>query len=156
MPELAVDPHKLEELLNYCTEFAKQMLSSHGEFHPFGATLSPSGEIGAVGASNGEEFPPGAELAQVLIDAFREQFESGKIIAAALAANVDIPSQFESGFADGVRVTMECKEYSRHFYLPYRCPQQGILGRLSRKTPEICYGELFSVEVEPFMTKTKG
>ena len=34
---IAVDPHKLEELLTYCTRFAKQMLESHGEFHPFGA-----------------------------------------------------------------------------------------------------------------------
>lgn len=156
MTDLAVDPHKLEELLNYCTDFAKQMLSSHGEFHPFGATLSTDGEVVAVGGSTGEEFPPGAELAQVLIDAFRQQFAADKITAAALAANVDIPAQFEPEYSDGIRVTMECEGYSRHFYLPYRCAEQGLFGKLRGRKAEISYGELFSVEIEPFMTNTKG
>ncbi len=101
-------------------------LEAHGEFHPFGATLSADGEVGAVGASTGEEFPPGAELAQVLINAFQSQFAEGAIVAVALATNVDIPSQFDPEFPDGIRVTIGCEGYSRHVYLPYRLSQQMV------------------------------
>jgi hypothetical protein len=156
MHEFSVDPHKLEEMLTYCTGFAKQMLEAHGEFHPFGATLSTDGEVGAVGASTGEEFPPGAELAQVLIKAFQSQFAEGAILAAALATNVDIPAQFDPQFPDGIRVTLGCEGYSRHVYLPYHIVERGVMARLARKPREIVYGEMFSVDIAPWLTKTNG
>ena len=54
MPTFAIDPHKLEELLNYCVGFAKQMVERHGAFHPFGAAIVSSGTLNAVGADIGE------------------------------------------------------------------------------------------------------
>ena len=62
MTTFPLDPHKLEELLNYCLGFAKQMVEAHGAFHPFGAVLLPSGTVTAVGADIGEEHPNGADV----------------------------------------------------------------------------------------------
>jgi hypothetical protein len=48
MPTFSIDPHRLEELLNYCTGFAKQMIEGHSEFYPFGAVIASNGKLTAV------------------------------------------------------------------------------------------------------------
>jgi hypothetical protein len=95
-------------------------------------------------------------LAQVLIKAFQSQFAEGAILAAALATNVDIPAQFDPQFPDGIRVTLGCEGYSRHVYLPYHIVERGVMARLARKPREIVYGEMFSVDIAPWLTKTNG
>jgi hypothetical protein len=136
MRTFAIDPHKLEELLNYCIDFAKQMIESHGAFHPFGAVIVSSGTLNAVGADVGEEHPHGAKVFQFLQRAMRAQFEKGEIIAASIAADVNIPPDYQPVYSDGVRVLMECAGYSRYIYLPYR---------ISNGKGE--YGEFISVDV---------
>jgi hypothetical protein len=41
---------ELDELLDTLLPFAQQMLQKHGEFFPFGAAMTSSGEIRHVGA----------------------------------------------------------------------------------------------------------
>lgn len=120
MTSFTVDPHKLEELLNYCLGFAKQMVESHGAFHPFGAVLVSSGTVTAVGAYVGEEHPHGAAVFQFLQGTMRAQFQKREIVAASIATDVNIPPQYQSAFPDGIRVLLECPGYSRYIYLPYR------------------------------------
>jgi hypothetical protein len=115
-----VDPHKLEELLNYCVGFAKQVVESHGAFHPFGAVLESSGRVTAIGADIGEEHPHGAAVFQFLQSAMRTQFQKREIIAASIATDVNIPAEYQPTFPDGIRVLLECPGYSRYIYLPYR------------------------------------
>ena len=71
MPTFDIDPHKLDELLNYCTGFAKQMVESHGAFHPFGDVIVSGGTLNAVGADIGEGHPHGAAVFQFLQSAMR-------------------------------------------------------------------------------------
>ena len=76
MNTFAIDPHKLEELLNYCLEFAKQIVESRGAFHPFGALIVSDGTLTAVGADIGEEHPHGADVFRFLqsaIPSFRSE-----------------------------------------------------------------------------------
>jgi hypothetical protein len=138
MATLLTDPHKLEELLNYCTGFAKRMLQAHGEFHPFGAIIAASGQLTAVGGHTGSEHPKGAEVYTLLHGSMKAQFAKREIIAAALSANVDIPAQFKPPFPDGIRVLLECSGFSRFIYLPYRI-----------STGRVDYGALISVNVRP-------
>src|SRR5215467_13725144 len=112
MGEPSVDPRKLEELLVYCLDFAKEMLQGHGEFHPFGAVIGAGGKLNAVGGYAGEG-APGPQVFKLLADAFKAQFAKGEILAAAIAANVNIPAEFEPKFPDGIRVLVECPGYSR-------------------------------------------
>src|ERR1043165_1905441 len=120
MTAFPIDPHKLEELLNYCLEFAKQMVERHGAFHPFGAVLVPGGTVTAVGADIGEEHPNGADVFRFLQSAMRSQFQKTEIVAAGIATDVNIPPQYHPPFPDGIRVLLECAGYSRYIYLPYR------------------------------------
>ena len=136
MPEFAIDPHKLEELLNYCIGFAKQMIESHGAFHPFGAVITSAGTLNAVGADIGEEYPHGAAVFQFLQGAMRGRFQKREIIAASIATDVNIPPQYEPVYPDGVRVLLECEGFSRFIYLPYRISNSGVE-----------YGEFIPVDV---------
>lgn len=136
MATFTVDPHKLEELLNYCLGFAKQMVENHGAFHPFGAVLASSGTVTAVAADIGQEHPNGQELFRVLHSAMRAQFQKREISAASIATDVNIPPQYQPAYRDGIRVLLECPGYSRYIYLPYR-----ILGGKAE------YGEFIPVDV---------
>ena len=136
MTAFAVDPHKLEELLNYCIGFAKQMVESHGAFHPFGAVIVSAGTVNAVGADVGEEHPHGATVFQFLQGTMRAHFQKREIIAASIAADVNIPPQYQPVYPDGIRVLLECARYSRYIYLPYRVSGGSVE-----------YGELISVDV---------
>jgi hypothetical protein len=145
MATFSIDPHKLEELLNYCTGFAKQMVQAHGEFHPFGAVIAANGQLTAVGGYNGDEHPRGPEIYNLLQDSMKVQFGKREIVAGAIAVNVDIPVQFEPPFPDGIRVLLECSGFSRFIYLPYRISG----GRVD-------YGEFISVEVRPTISMGNG
>lgn len=47
----------LQALFDSLLQFTKKLLSEHGGFNPWGATMCSTGEIQWVGADNGEEFP---------------------------------------------------------------------------------------------------
>jgi hypothetical protein len=136
MATFAIDPRKLEELLNYCVGFAKQMVESHGAFHPFGAVIVSAGTLNAVGADIGEEHPHGAAVFQFLQGAMSAQFQKREIIAASIATDVNIPPQYQPVYPDGIRVLLECAGFSRYIYLPYR-----VSGGKAE------YGELIPVDV---------
>jgi hypothetical protein len=138
MPTFSIDPRKLEELLNYCTGFAKQMVERHEEFHPFGAIINSSGQLTAVGGYTGVEHPKGSEVYLLLQNSMKAQFSKKEILAGALAANVNIPSQFQPPFPDGIRVHLECAGFSRFIYLPYRISDNRVE-----------YSEFISVDVPP-------
>jgi hypothetical protein len=150
---LSVDPHKLEELKTYCVDFAKQMLGSYGEFHPFGATINSTGALATHGAWNGEEFPPGQELAKILITAFKKEFSEGAIIAAALAANVDIPPKFKAPFPDGIRIIIEFHGYANAhvIFLPYRIEEDSFDSHPTKKSVQ--YADFFTVETPHIIQK---
>jgi len=74
----------LEELLNTLVPFAQQMLSEHGEFYPFGASIDAPGELACVAGDTGEEQPDSKEVIDLLVRGFREEAKRGRIRAAAI------------------------------------------------------------------------
>ena len=142
---MPVSEQQLHELLMYCINFARTMLEDSGEFYPFGANVTADGKLGAVGAHDGEEHPEPQQLYQILAGAFTAGAQNGELLAAALAANVNIPAQFSSPVPDAVRVHLESSGYSRFVYVPYRLSRQGFL----RKKTVVELSEPFSVEIHP-------
>lgn len=104
MTDFTIDPHRLEELLNYCKDFAKEMLIRCGEFFPFGAVIKTDSEFSAIGGYTGEEHPPSHDAYLLLQDSFKRDFAEGKIEEAALAADVNIPQQYDPPYPDAIRV----------------------------------------------------
>jgi hypothetical protein len=140
-----MDPHKLHELLNYCIDFAKTMLNDSGEFYPFGAAVGLDGQVKAVGGYDGKEHPNPQDIYRLLGESFTSNAQTGEICAVALAANVNIPKEYQSPVPDGLRVHLESDGFSRLIYVPYELKRKGIF----RKTTEAKFYEPIPVEIGP-------
>jgi len=147
---VGVTPEQLHELLMHCIGFARTMLESAGDFYPFGAALSPAGQISAVGTHTGEERPAPQELYRLLAEGFAAGARKGDYVATALAANVDIPAEYGAALPEGLRVHLESAGYSRFVYIPYRVKKGGVFR--TRRTAE--FAESFAVEVPPQAFRT--
>ena len=83
----ALTPEAQEDfsaLLDALMPFAEQMLEKHGEFFPFGATVSTAGEVGGQATYDGDETPASEEVIASLIKAFRQEARGRKIRAAGI------------------------------------------------------------------------
>jgi hypothetical protein len=138
-------PEQLHQALMHCANFAKTMLEDSGNFYPFGAEIRVDGQLHAIGGYNGEERPVPTEIYKLLAGAFSSQARDGNIIAAALAANVNIPAEYEPPCSDGIRVWLEGEGFARFIYFPYRIKKRGFL----RKGFAVELAEPISIEVAP-------
>jgi hypothetical protein len=139
------DTAHLHAVLNYCLEFSEEMLSKAGDFYPFGAVVTQDGVLSAVGFSDGDEHPSPQQLYAFAERSITSRAAAGEILAGGLAANVNIPAEYAPAFADGVRVKLEGRDFSRFVYRPYRIASTGLL----RKRQTLEFGEIFAVEVPP-------
>ena len=139
---MVANPEQLHSAFSYCLDFAKHMLEDSGSFLPFGATLTPSGEVKAVAGWNGEEHPAPAELYQLLSAALRDEAAKENIAGSAIAVDVNIPSAYNPLLPDGIRVHLEGDGFSRYIYVPYAIKTSGLL----RRKREVALSEPFSVE----------
>lgn len=139
---MTATPEQLEEIFQYCINFAEEMLNKSGEFHPFGAKLDQTKNVIAVGGWTGEEHPNSQELFSFLLNTLRGELNDGTALGAAIAVNVNIPDQYHSSFPDGIRVSLETKDSSRLIYIPYKIIRTGLFK--SKRTTE--FAEPFAVE----------
>jgi hypothetical protein len=138
MPAITVDPIRLQELLNYCLSFGRHMLANSGQFYPFGAVVDQNGKLSGVGGNTGEEHPKVADVFRLLRDGMRTQFAERSIVAAAIAINVDMPPEFNSPHPTAIRILLECANYARIVYVPYRGTGDALE-----------FGDLIPVEAPP-------
>jgi hypothetical protein len=142
---MAATPAQLQALLGYCTEFAQAMLKDSGDFYPFGATLSSDGDVVAAGGHDGNEKPEPQAIYQLLASAFSTAARAGNISGAALAANVNVPEQYQSPSKDAIRVHVEAAGFARFIYIPYEIAKPGLFKRGRALTIH----DPFSVDVGP-------
>lgn len=142
---MSVAPEKLHELLTYCMEFAKVMLTDSGEFYPFGAVVGLDEEVKAVGGYDGNEHPRSQDIYRLLFESFVASATEESISAAALAANVDIPAEYSPPAPDGLRVHLECAGFSRFIYVPYQVTKQGMF----KKARKVEFFEPIAVQISP-------
>jgi hypothetical protein len=110
-----------EQLLKAVLPFAQKMLSEHGEFYPFGATMKPDGTIVQVGAYDGREHPPSQSLIDLLRGAFTASAKSGDIIASATVYDVRTVPPGATEKSDAVAVELDHRDsYSVVVFIPYK------------------------------------
>jgi hypothetical protein len=142
-------PHPdLEELLNMLVPFAQQMLSKHGEFYPFGATMTSSGEIVANAGHTGEEQPEPQDVIKLLSKGFQQEAASGNIRAAGMCVDIRTTPPGQTEKTDAICVTLEHQSGEAvDVCVPYK---KGLLGRMK-------YGQLFAGKRDPaFFVQNKS
>jgi hypothetical protein len=96
------------------------MLAKHGEFFPFGASMTADGEVAHVGAYTGNEQPPSQEIIELLRASFSDQAKAGKIRAAAVCLDVRTVPPGQSQKTDAICVSLEhARGDAVDVYLPY-------------------------------------
>jgi hypothetical protein len=127
----------LNALLDTVLSFAKLMLSEHGEFYPFGATMSPSGEITNVGARVKGNHRPQSPLIDLLNVAFQKKAATGEIRAAAICYDVRTIPPGETQKTDAICCGLEHSSGELvNVFIPY--------GKTS--ADDFQYGQIFTTE----------
>jgi hypothetical protein len=127
----------LNSLLGTLLPFAQEMLARHGEFYPFGAAMSVTGEIKQTAAYTGEEHPNSRELIELIVGAFRAQATKNEVRAVGLCLDVRTiaPGQTEKTDAICARLRHSDNE-AIDVYLPYKKEKSGA----------VTYGGLFATQ----------
>ena len=93
----------LDALVNAALPFATQQLEKHGEFYPYGVSLSTAGDEGMVAGDPGAgERPASTAVLATLVEGLRRERDG--LRAAALVADV----RWSDG--DAIRVELEHRE----------------------------------------------
>jgi hypothetical protein len=109
-----------ETLLSSVIPFAEKMLTEHGEFYPFGATMKIDGSVALAAADDGTARPFSNPLIKMLRDGFVAQAKDGTIVASALAYDVRVIPPGATEKKDAVAVELDHREhYSVVVFFPY-------------------------------------
>jgi hypothetical protein len=117
-----------EQLLEAATAFAKELLAEHGEFLPYGSTLSSAGEIGANAGWTGDEHPEAGEVLELLEESFNAGALRGDYRATALVFNVAVTPPGKQAKQDAIAVALDHRAGdSRLVFFPYSFTPEGEL-----------------------------
>ena len=126
-PEAREDYNALLEML---MPFAEQMLKKHGEFFPFGAAVSTTGEVVAHATYDGNEAPASEDVIAMLVQGFQGDARSGKIRATGICYDGRIVQDGKK--VDAVLISLEhisgsatktCVPYTKGLFGKYRFGQ---------------------------------
>ena len=108
-------------LMSEMLDFAKQMLSRHREFYPFGGYMKADGAITHVGVRDEKtEHPKSKPLIETLKQSFREMAESKGCKATAIVFDVLITPPGGSEKTSAIQVNLDHQDgYSAEVFFPY-------------------------------------
>jgi hypothetical protein len=133
-------------LVNVVVPFARQMLSQHHGFFPFGATMSPSGAVSRTAALEGDE--PPRELIALIEQGFIDGAQQGLYKATALALDVKTVPPGTKDKRNAVEVRLDHRNgYSVRVVFPY---SYSLSGELTFDPPFAVSGDkkIFAPSVE--------
>lgn len=129
----------LDQLLDALLPFAQKCLVERGEFYPFGAVLSRTGELVLQAAHAGDDPPPALEALETLEGTHRNQAANGEIRAAGLCVAVRTQPPGQTKKIDAIHVGLEHQTgESVSVFLPYE----------KRWLRKLRFGELYATTRE--------
>jgi hypothetical protein len=124
---MAEPNEEIQEVLNFLLPFAQRMLTEHGEFYPYAATMSADGEVTAVPAEGGDGDPDVGDLLVELHAHLRDQAAEGSIRASGIAADVTLTDPDSGETTDAVQVELDHADGDAvDVYVPYESGGEGV------------------------------
>ncbi|MDV5033007.1 hypothetical protein [Vibrio diabolicus] len=121
-----------QHLFDSVLPFAEKMLAEYGEFYPYGAAMTLTGDVVDVSVFEGNEYPPSSEIIDLLNSAYLKAAANREYRTTAVVYDVRIT--LPSGqLSDAIAVNLDhISGYSIVVYLPYKKLNQAIeYGELS-------------------------
>jgi len=109
----------LDALLNDLLPFAQQMLAKHGEFYPFGGSMTADDKHISVGAKGESDHPRSQELIDLLTEAFRGDAVTGRIRAAGICFDVRVVPPGQVDKTDAIQMSLEREGEAVDLFVPY-------------------------------------
>ena len=110
-----------DKLLNALLPFAPQMLTKHGEFHPFGAYLNSTGETNLLAAYDADERPAAQTLIEMMVESLRKDAIEKGYQAVGICFDVLVIPQGRTNKSDAIQMTIEYADGEAvNVYLPYK------------------------------------
>ena len=129
-----------DALLNDLLPLAERMLSEHGEFYPFGGSITTDGRHISVGTKGSSDRPQSQELIDIMTNEFRSQALERKIRAAGICFEVRVVPPGQVDKTDAIQLALEREGGDAvDVFVPY--------AQLSDRG--FTYGELFACERTP-------
>lgn len=139
------------KLLDHVLATARRMLEEHGDFDPFGASVSWSGELRTYGGPRGVEHEDRTRIYRLMRAGFAKDAAEGRVRAVAVVAIAAIPPELHLRYTQGVAVAIEGPGDSRRVYLPYHRARAGLFGVLGRGGAKVNFADPVAVEAPPFV-----
>ena len=138
-PPVKTAKEECEDLMNAVVPFARQMLTQHREFYPFGGAIAADGKIVAVGGHTGDEHPAAKDVIALLENGFKEAAKGGKYRATALVMDMLVVPPGRDAKQDAIAVRLDHRDgYSAVVVFPYTI---GAAGDVTIEAPYAVKGE---------------
>lgn len=113
----------MRALLRVLLPFARDTISEHGEFYPFGATMLPDGELQTAATWEGSGRPSADEVLDAVRVSLRRRADRHELLATGVVAGVTIET---GSFPLGIRVELEHRDVDPvTWVVPYRSDDAG-------------------------------
>lgn len=110
-----------EALMNSVLPFAEQMLTTHGEFHPFGGAMRPDGQLVSIAGYDGNQRPRPIDVVTLMKGAFVAAARNGEYKATAIVYDVKVKLPSTEEKSDAIAVSLNHQEsYSVIVLFPYK------------------------------------
>jgi hypothetical protein len=117
-----------DEILETVIPFAEKMLVEHGEFYPFGGTMTADGKVGFTAGWSGDEDPEPSEVLSTLEQGFRAGAKSGKYKAISLVFQCEAVPPGKIKERDAIAASLDHRDgYSAVLVFPYSFAPDGKL-----------------------------
>jgi hypothetical protein len=97
----------LQALFDSQFQFTKKLFSKQGGFYPWASTMSSTGQIQWIAASNGEEFPDAQALIDLLTETFQRQSTLGVLRAIGICYDARVVPPGQSEKSDAICCSLE-------------------------------------------------
>jgi hypothetical protein len=110
-----------EALMNLVIPFAEQMLTSYGEFFPFGGAMGPDGQLVPVAGYDGSERAQSVDLIALMKEGFVAAARKGEYKATAIVYDVRVALPSTGEKSDAIAVSLNHRDnYSIVVLFPYK------------------------------------
>ena len=110
-----------EALINSVLPFAEQMLTTYGEFIPFGGAMRPNGQIVSIAGYDGKEHPRSVDVIALMKEGFVAAARKGEYMATAIVYDVRVKLHSTEEKSDAIAVSLNHRDdYSIIILFPYK------------------------------------
>ena len=110
-----------ETLMNSVLPFAEQMLTTHGEFIPFGGAMRSDGQLVSIAGYDGNEHPESVDVIALMKEEFVAAARKGEYKATAVVYDVRVKLPSTEEKSDAIAVSLNHRDnYSVIVLFPYK------------------------------------